>query len=103
MGKLMDEQIFFRVAQLEARERRNAIDIGACQPFRHAKCYHAGMVPVRRAAVAGSWYPAHPDALAREVDRYLAEAGAPPPGDPIAIIAPHAGLMYSGPIAAYAY
>ena len=25
------------------------------------------------------------------------------PGDPIAIIAPHAGLMYSGPIAAHAY
>lgn len=61
------------------------------------------MVPVRRAAVAGSWYPAHPDALAREVDRYLADAGEPPPGDPIAIIAPHAGLMYSGPIAAHAY
>ena len=61
------------------------------------------MLPVRRAAVAGSWYPAHPDALAREVDRYLAASGEPLPGQPIAIIAPHAGLMYSGPIAAYAY
>ncbi|HUP38481.1 MAG TPA: AmmeMemoRadiSam system protein B [Vicinamibacterales bacterium] len=61
------------------------------------------MVPVRRAAVAGSWYPAHPDALAREVDRYLGVAGESPPGHPIAIIAPHAGLMYSGPIAAHAY
>ena len=61
------------------------------------------MLPVRRAAVAGSWYPAQPDALAREVDRYLAAAGRPPAGDPIAIIAPHAGLMYSGPIAAHAY
>jgi AmmeMemoRadiSam system protein B len=61
------------------------------------------MVPVRRAAVAGSWYPAHPDALAREVDGYLADAGDPPPGQPIAIVAPHAGLMYSGPIAAHAY
>jgi AmmeMemoRadiSam system protein B len=61
------------------------------------------MFPVRRAAVAGSWYPAHPDALAREVDRYLAAAGEPQPGEPIAIIAPHAGLMYSGPIAAHAY
>jgi len=61
------------------------------------------MVHVRRAAVAGSWYPAHPDALAREVDRYLTASGEPPQGDPIAIIAPHAGLMYSGPIAAYAY
>ena len=61
------------------------------------------MSPVRRPAVAGSWYPADPVALAREVDRYLAGAGDPPAGDPIAIIAPHAGLMYSGPIAAYAY
>jgi AmmeMemoRadiSam system protein B len=61
------------------------------------------MVQARRAAVAGSWYPAQPDALAREVDRYLLEAGAPPAGDVIAIIAPHAGLMYSGPIAAHAY
>lgn len=61
------------------------------------------MVPVRRAAVAGSWYPSHPDALAREVDRYLAAVGEAPPGEPIAIIAPHAGLMYSGPIAAHAY
>jgi AmmeMemoRadiSam system protein B len=61
------------------------------------------MLPVRRAAVAGSWYPADPDALAREVDRYLAAAGEPPAGDPIAIIAPHAGLVYSGPIAAHAY
>jgi AmmeMemoRadiSam system protein B len=58
---------------------------------------------LRRAAVAGSWYPAQPDALAREVDRYLASAGQPPAGTPLAIIAPHAGLMYSGPIAAYAY
>ena len=61
------------------------------------------MVPVRRAAVAGSWYPAQPDALAREVDRYLAASGAPPQGDPIAIIAPHAGLRYSGPVAAHSY
>lgn len=61
------------------------------------------MHPVRRAAVAGSWYPAHPDALARVVDRYLAAAGEPPAGDAIAIIAPHAGLMYSGPIAGHAY
>ena len=41
MRKLMDEQIFFSVAQFQAREGRNAIDIRASQPFRHAKCYHA--------------------------------------------------------------
>src|SRR5687768_12795286 len=84
-----------RASQCDRHRRVSAVP--ACQmlPCR--------MVPVRRAAVAGSWYPAHPDVLAREVDRYLTEAGAPPPGNPIAIIAPHAGLMYSGPIAAHAY
>ena len=58
---------------------------------------------IRRTAVAGSWYPSAPDALAREVDRYLAAAGEMPTGDAVAVIAPHAGLMYSGPIAAHAY
>lgn len=61
------------------------------------------MVTIRRAAVAGAWYPADPVVLAREVDRYLAAADDLPLGTPRAIIAPHAGLMYSGPIAAYAY
>ena len=61
------------------------------------------MLPLRRAAVAGSWYPAHPDALARDVDSYLDAAGEPPSGDPIAIVAPHAGLRYSGPVAGHAY
>ena len=37
----MYEEVFLGLAQLEARERCDAIDIGACQPFRHAKCYHA--------------------------------------------------------------
>jgi MEMO1 family protein len=58
---------------------------------------------VRRAAVAGTWYPGTAVALAREVDRYLAGVSGLPDGDPLAIIVPHAGLLYSGPIAAYAY
>jgi AmmeMemoRadiSam system protein B len=58
---------------------------------------------LRRTAVAGSWYPADPDALAREVDRYLAAAEPVPSGDALAVIAPHAGLLYSGPVAAYSY
>ena len=59
--------------------------------------------PVRQAAVAGSWYPSSPDALARVVDAHLAAVGESPAGDPLAIISPHAGLAYSGPIAAHAY
>jgi AmmeMemoRadiSam system protein B len=58
---------------------------------------------VRRAAVAGSWYPSDATALAREVDRHLRAADLPPAGDLKALIVPHAGLMYSGPVAAYAY
>jgi AmmeMemoRadiSam system protein B len=61
------------------------------------------MVSIRRAVVAGSWYPADPETLAREVDRYIAAAGEGPAGEAVALIAPHAGLMYSGPIAGHAY
>ncbi len=56
----------------------------------------------RQTAVAGSWYPADPEVLMREVDQYLAAAD-PVAGTPVALIAPHAGLKYSGPVAAYAY
>jgi MEMO1 family protein len=60
----------------------------------------------RPAAVAGTWYPAAPGALTRDVDGYLAAAGpdaAIPHGRLDAVIAPHAGLMFSGPVGAYAY
>jgi len=57
----------------------------------------------RRAAVAGTWYPGDPRQLAAEVDRYLAAATRDVRGDLVALIAPHAGLMYSGPVAAHAY
>jgi MEMO1 family protein len=61
---------------------------------------------IRHASVAGSWYPGSADALAAAVDRHLADAdraGPPVDGDLVALIAPHAGLMYSGPVAAHAY
>lgn len=57
----------------------------------------------RPSAVAGTWYPGNPDALARDVDGYLDRAGTPPRGTVRAIIAPHAGLMFSGPVGAYSY
>jgi len=59
---------------------------------------------VRAAAVAGSWYPGQPSRLTAELDAHLAAAsGPPPPGRVIGLISPHAGLRYSGPVAAYAY
>jgi MEMO1 family protein len=54
-------------------------------------------------AVAGSWYPGSAGALTREVDAYLHAADVAPHGAIRAIIAPHAGLMFSGPVGAYAY
>ena len=48
---------------------------------------------------AGSWYPAGPDACARAIAEY---AAAPPPGARLAL-APHAGWLYSGRLAAHAY
>jgi hypothetical protein len=60
--------------------------------------------PVRRAAVAGTWYSGRPAVLAAEVDRYLSAVSDTPPADSvIGLVAPHAGLVYSGPVAAWAY
>jgi len=58
----------------------------------------------RPAAVAGSFYPDDPDVLARNVDAMLFEAGeAQAEKSPKALIAPHAGYIYSGPTAACGY
>jgi AmmeMemoRadiSam system protein B len=64
-----------------------------------------GTDSIRPAAVAGTWYPGTAGALARDVDGYVAavDADVLPRGRLDAVIAPHAGLMYSGPVGAYAY
>src|SRR6476659_2458480 len=64
------------------------------------------MNPIRPAAVAGSWYPVTAPSLGAAVDRHLAHADLADvvlEGELVAIISPHAGLMYSGPVAAHAY
>jgi len=60
-------------------------------------------VRVRPAAVAGTWYPGTAGALKRDLDLYVEAADISPSADIDAIIAPHAGLMFSGPVGAYAY
>lgn len=57
----------------------------------------------RPAAVAGSFYPAAPAYLRAAVERYLADAAPPPAGRVRAVIAPHAGYVYSGPIAGHSF
>ena len=77
---------------------------------------------IREPAVAGTFYPGRPDRLAEGVDRYVAEArqemaaraagtsarGVEAPretaeGRLVAVVVPHAGHVYSGPTAAFAY
>jgi len=59
---------------------------------------------VRRSAIAGSWYPGTSAEIAVEVEQYLAVARPVVPAGPlIALISPHAGLRYSGPVAAFGY
>ena len=57
----------------------------------------------RAAAVAGTWYPGTRGALMQDVDRYLASVPEWSGGDVRAVVAPHAGLMFSGPVGASAY
>jgi AmmeMemoRadiSam system protein B len=61
------------------------------------------MSQVKQPAVAGLFYPDAADRLQNEVDHYLLAANAPRQGRPHALVAPHAGYRYSGPVAASAY
>lgn len=63
------------------------------------------MASVRPPAVAGAFYPGEPRALAAELDELLGgiETSGPRLGFPKALIVPHAGYIYSGPVAARAY
>ncbi len=62
-----------------------------------------GSTSVRLPAVAGQFYPADASALATLVDDLLSDARPPAVAPPVAVVAPHAGYVYSGPIAASAY
>ncbi len=62
------------------------------------------MTQIRPAAVAGAFYPAQMDALASAVNALLRDAApVPQAAPPKALIVPHAGYVYSGPVAASAY
>lgn len=58
----------------------------------------------RPSPIAGAWYPADPVRLAANIDRYL-EACEPVDmvGKVVALMVPHAGHVYSGAVAAYAF
>ena len=59
---------------------------------------------IRPSPLAGRWYPAHPKKLAESVDGYIQAAHIPEiKGEILALISPHAGHLYSGPVAGYAF
>ena len=59
---------------------------------------------IRPAAFAGSFYPADPAELDRMLDGFLSAVNVPADEPvPKAVIVPHAGYVYSGPVAAAAY
>jgi MEMO1 family protein len=61
-------------------------------------------VDVRPSPIAGTWYPGTPDDLSRELDRFLKPPDtAPPAGELVGVIVPHAGHRYSGPVAGRAF
>ena len=72
------------------------------QIFKKGK--ETGMEEIREPAVAGAFYPDRPDVLSQDVKRYLENAKKEKvEGEIIALVSPHAGYMYSGQVAAYAY
>ncbi|MGH2522225.1 MAG: AmmeMemoRadiSam system protein B [Anaerolineales bacterium] len=59
---------------------------------------------LRPSPIAGRWYPSQAPALAAAVDQYLSAAQVDlPAGEVVGLLAPHAGHVYSGPVAAYAF
>jgi hypothetical protein len=62
------------------------------------------MIDIRPSPIAGRWYEGNAKALSRSVDEFLTDAKLPElDGDVVGVIAPHAGHLYSGAVAGYAF
>jgi len=59
---------------------------------------------IKRSLIAGSWYPGNPRILEKDIHHYFNEVpDTPIRGQILGLVAPHAGYMYSGQVAAHAY
>jgi len=59
---------------------------------------------LRPSPIAGQWYPGNPERLATSIDGYIEAAKLPDlSGEIVAVVAPHAGHTYSGPVAGHAF
>jgi AmmeMemoRadiSam system protein B len=62
------------------------------------------LIDPRPSPIAGQWYEGNPQKLAHIMDEYLDNAALPLlDGEVVAVIAPHAGHLYSGAVAGYAF
>lgn len=61
------------------------------------------MQTIKTPAVAGIFYPADPELLHQDIQYFLTHAHRSKSSHPKALIVPHAGYVYSGPIAGSAY
>ena len=106
---------------LDERARRRRVVVGALVIVALVGALVTSLIPVRKAnvaaepaalvdparvrqpAVVGRFYPADPQQLTRDIDGFLAEVPAAPLAGLRALVVPHAGYGYSGPVAAFAY
>ncbi|OGL44579.1 MAG: AmmeMemoRadiSam system protein B [Candidatus Schekmanbacteria bacterium RBG_16_38_10] len=58
---------------------------------------------IRESVIAGSWYPGKKEVLESQIDKFLTKAEKVDNKGLIALISPHAGYMYSGQVASFAY
>lgn len=59
---------------------------------------------IRESVIAGSWYPGDPEVLKKDIAKFLEQAEVAPLRDRlVGLVAPHAGYIYSGGVAAHAY
>ncbi|MBN1294033.1 MAG: AmmeMemoRadiSam system protein B [Candidatus Latescibacteria bacterium] len=78
--------------------------IGYSDNGQEGKVMDSSNKDIRRAAYAGEWYSNDPVILRNTLSQYLENAKIGQGlGKIIGLISPHAGYMYSGPVAAYAY
>lgn len=61
------------------------------------------MQSTKHPAVAGMFYPADAQTLEQQIERFLSDAHPAITAPPKALVVPHAGYIYSGPVAASAY
>ena len=69
----------------------------------HRPVSAAALSKIREPAVAGLFYPKEPAELAKAVEACIADAKPEPIVELKALICPHAGYRYSGPVAGYSY